>query len=110
MVYTSADTVIASATAYTFNHGLGAEPNFVALKLICQTAEGNYAVGDHVMFNPAGISYNNSTVTIQGGWSTRVTGTQILIRTGFSLALTDATAGTMFSGTFANWKLRVIAQ
>ena len=46
-------------TAVNFNHGLGKVPEYVAINMVCITADAGYSVGDTFTWNWAG---NNRTV------------------------------------------------
>lgn len=101
--YVSAETAIpAAGTATTFTHNLGADPKFYECKckLVCQTAEFTYAIGDVI----------DAVGTTTGGINPQPLVTAYDRASGFFgyddliQARTRGSPGTINTLTAANWK------
>lgn len=105
--FTSADQTITSAGLLTLAHGLVVAPEFVALSLVCQVIDANWAVNDVVY-----LGINSSDAGDSRFNSVYADATNVYIR--FSskpncFALGDKTTGDVAALTNASWKLRVRA-
>jgi len=97
--YESVETTITASAIITFTHGLVSNPHSVGFRLICQTAEHDYSVGDEVFgdvghfLNPV-IIIRDSTTTIKAIFPA-------------SMSIPHKTTGSLSNLTFANWKVIV---
>jgi hypothetical protein len=105
--YISGEITITSAAAISQAHGLARKPRTVSAKIICKTAESNYAVGDEVEValgtnttNSYGIELIRGTTNITGVFGSRAT----------VFAKLDKTTGTLADLTNANWRLIIEAE
>lgn len=83
--YTSAAQAISLGTPITVTHGLGGVPDFAYAKIICTSADGDFAVGD-VMFVYAADRERtaNPGVQNQQGMTLKANATQIIAYIGSS--------------------------
>jgi len=97
--YESVETTITASAIITFTHGLVSNPHSVGFRLICQTAEYDYSVGDEV-FGDVG-HFLNSVIIIRDSTTT--------IKAIFpaSISIPHNTTGVNSNLTFANWKVIV---
>jgi hypothetical protein len=101
--YDSGEQTISAAGSLTLAHALAAKPRVLMLWLRCVTAEGGHSVGDEVMVDVRQDTGSDS------GMSVRRDATNIRVRFGANIYLTNATTGAGFAITMANWKLLVEA-
>jgi hypothetical protein len=105
--YTSAEQTITAAGLVQLTHGLGGVPDAVEYRLVCKTAQANYAVNDVVV-----VSVNSTANGADCFSSPLVTSTNIDIRYNVSAAvfyLQNKTTGAATALTPANWRLVVKA-
>lgn len=86
-------------TVVTFTHGLGVIPVSAEFEFVCLTAEGGYSVGDVV--NPFAL---NASYGAPAG--IRRTATLVSTVSPASWGAANATNGTFFNPTTANWAWR----
>lgn len=104
--YLSPAQVITAGGLLTLAHGFGVAPRLRGVYLVCDIAEGGYAVGEEVN-HPVGISV--TTAGAHRGVSIRHDFVNLTIRYGSnanSFELLNATTGSAFSITNANWSAR----
>lgn len=96
-IFVSADQTITLAGALTLAHGLGAEPRITGVRLVCQTAELGYSIGD--------------TVQVEGDIASNVPdATNLNIRyRSVAASICHKTTGVLTAITAANWKARFYA-
>jgi len=102
--FVSSQQTITSAGALTLAHGLSAVPDLVMVKLVCQTAEGGYSIGDVVFAENA---QQSSSASDNLGTSITVDATNINVRYGANATtfqLLNKTTGNPVGVTNANWK------
>lgn len=102
-VFASARQTITAAGSLTIAHGLGVIPDFVDVRLICTSAEGNYSVGDQVRINPAG---NVIGIAADRGVSLVLDSTNINVRFGGNasiFAIPNKTTGSEFAIDPTKW-------
>jgi hypothetical protein len=71
--YTSPATVIAASTAYTLAHGLASVPRLIECRLVCETIDTGFAVGDEVLM----ATYQDSSTN---GVTIYVNATNVVVR------------------------------
>jgi hypothetical protein len=96
-IFVSADQTITLAGALTLAHGLGTAPRITGVRLVCQTAELGYSVGD--------------TVQVEGDIASNVPdATNLNIRyRSVATSVCHKTTGVLTAITAANWKARFFA-
>lgn len=96
-IFVSADQTITLAGALTLAHGLGAAPRITGVRLVCQTAELGYSIGD--------------TVQVEGDIASNVPdATNLNIRyRSVATSICHKTTGVLTAITAANWKARFYA-
>lgn len=96
-IFVSTDQTITLAGALTLAHGLGVAPRITGVRLVCQTAELGYSVGD--------------TVQVEGDIASNVPdATNLNIRyRSVATSICHKTTGDLTSITAANWKARFTA-
>lgn len=99
--YQSTEQTITSGGLLTLAHGLGAEPSFVTLKIICKVADNGYAVGDtldlfDMHLNPSAIYCNATNVYVR-------------FATGAAVRIANKTTGASVNATLSSWKIVVRA-
>jgi hypothetical protein len=102
--FVSSQQTITSAGALTLAHGLSSVPDLVMVKLVCQTAEWGYSIGDVVF---AESTEQSSSLYDNQGVAITVDATNINVRYGAhatTFLLLDKTTGGGVSVTNANWK------
>lgn len=104
--YVSSVTPIALNGLYTFNHGLGAQPDLVIASFICTTAINGYVVGEEVRFL-------HGTQSVNGDWTPGLvtSSTQVRVRTGpdglmFAIGMNGATRQAYLPANFGNMIVR----
>ena len=105
--YTSAEQTITAAGQLVLAHSLAAMPTLVQLRLVCKTADLNYAQDDEVIISP-----NMNASTTGRGASVVVDSTNVTIRYGNgdgTFYLFDKTTGIGTAITNAKWKMVVRA-
>lgn len=105
--YESAQYGYATNTAYTQNHNLGTIPRFVEQRLVCQTAELGYSIGDEV--SPVGGQTSNAG---SYGYTARFTKLTQVLYTASSggVQITNNGTGAVNPVTVANWKFKTYIQ
>lgn len=99
------DRTISAASTFTWTHGLGAAPEVVTARLVCQTGEHGYTAGQ-VIRVPIGVDASNRGISIIED------ATDIVVKMGSGaqiMAYPNATTGAGAALTYANWKLRLQA-
>lgn len=107
-VFVSSEQVITTGGSLTIAHGLGAIPTLVQARLVCQSAEEGYSVGDELIVN----NLLNSTGGGNDGQALMLDATNINIRFGNASPVYDIlnfSTGNAVSITNANWRLKVYA-
>lgn len=107
--YTSAQQTITAAGTLTLAHGLGGMPSLVQARLVCQTAELGYSVGDELIIGSHTVENSNANI---GGQSIVADATNLTIRYAnnantYNLLRKDT--GGNANATNANWRLVVRA-
>ena len=105
--FTSSEQTITVASQLVLAHSLGAVPELVQLRLVNQTGELGYSIGDVVVISPATAT---SSASSDRGFSTVIDSTNITIRVSSGvMLLIHKTTGVGTLVTQANWKLVVKA-
>lgn len=110
--YTSAEQTIGAATLITLAHGLGVVPSFLQYRLVCQTAEQGYSIGDIVDPLPSQGGNPNASTALQVGLGVKIDATNITARCSSSASTfmgNNATTGASVGLSDANWTLVVKA-
>ena len=110
--YTSAEQTLGTATLITLAHGLGVIPSFLQYRLVCQTAENGYSIGDIIDPLPSQGGNPNATTALQVGLGVKIDATNITARcssSGATFMGNNATTGASVGLSDANWKLVVKA-
>lgn len=108
-IYTSADISFPGSWAsIIFNHAFGFFPQMINYFLVCQTAQGGYAINDVIQIVPAGEQ------TSAGGFGSIVDINNITLYFGSSSTLsysskTDGSHTNLSTFAFTVWKIRVKA-
>lgn len=107
--FESAAQTITAAGTFTVAHGLGKSPVLIVAVLKCVTAEGNYSIGDEVVFSHIIPSESANSM---GGVSFTYDSTNIIARYGSranTFYIPNKTTGALVNLTNANWNLIVRA-
>lgn len=91
-------------TLYTFNHGLGAIPDLVQMRLRCLVADIGVSVGEEFMVNPSWSSFDS----FGRGFHIRMNDTQIVVRASTFAPFVVNGLGT--SGTIVSQRWAVIVR
>jgi hypothetical protein len=103
--YTSGELSVATQTAHTLTHSLGARPELIQARLICKVANAGCSIGDQVVINIAGDSSSTERCN-----SVRLTTTQILIKiANNALIVTRPDNGAVDAITATSWRLVIKA-
>lgn len=102
--YVSAQTAISTGSQQTFAHGLGVAPKKVWCSLVCQTANGGYAVGNEVFLN-ATAGFGASA-----GIAFFADATNVYVTVGNNIAICFLSTFNVADITTADWKLVVYAE
>lgn len=108
--FVSADQTITTGAVGSAAHGLGAQPNFIALYLKCTTAEYGYAIGDLVpVFSGCGSTTGANGVTAWMDDTANIEWQYGNVATVFYMHRRSATAGNNINFTNANWRFVIKA-
>lgn len=102
--YVSTEQVMVVGGALTLAHGLGSVPKLLQARIVCKTAEANYAVGDEVV-----MSFPDDSSGAMSAGQLMPTATDIFIRMNSNLIVGAKTSGSRVVLTPANWRLIVRA-
>lgn len=102
--FTSSDTAMSASATTAFAHGLGVLPTIVTILAVCQSADGNYSIGDIVRLNdvPGDVSSYGTQVLVDTTNITLITGATVMI-------MLNKTTRAQFLIDPTKWKWRVIA-
>jgi hypothetical protein len=94
---------LAVSTVYTLAHGLGSQPVYVFVSLLCDSDEGGWVAGDEIFCFPNyhdGVGVRGPTVGVDATNVTVVTGARQIVINNKSTAASVTT-------TMNKWKIRV---
>lgn len=97
--FTSSNQTITAAGTLSLAHGLGVMPSLVQVRLKCTSAEGNFSVGDEVIFNSGDQNAHRGCAIVPDA-------TNLVIRYGSdanTFNVNNKTTGASFAITNASW-------
>jgi hypothetical protein len=94
----------AVSTTTTQAHGLGVQPIYVSVELVCKTAEYGYSIGDRIALT--GSYLGDANLVSSGGYNLQWNATNIIVLTGpVTPTIVKKSDNTAAQITAANWKL-----